>query len=261
MKRLETWLRGQSPVAVAVSGGVDSLTLATLAGRVLGGQATMFHARSVAVPADATQRVADLGAAEGWRLKFVEADEFSDPDYRRNPVDRCFYCKNRLFTAIRRHTESLIVTGNNVDDLGDYRPGLRAAEHHAVRHPYIEVGIGKEELRHIARWLGLGPIAELPAGPCLSSRIETGIRVEPALLALVQEAERLIAQAVAARTIRCRVRAAGLVVELDPEGLAALGARQGQLALALGALFADAGQALPVSFAPYQTGSAFVGAR
>lgn len=262
MTRVEALLRGMGQVAVAVSGGVDSLTLATLAGRVLGDGAEMFHATSAAVPPEATRRAQELGVAEGWRLHLISAGEFSDPDYLRNPVDRCLHCKSNLFAAMRRQTKVLIVTGTNLDDLGEYRPGLRAAESYAARHPFVESNIGKDDVRRIARSLGLGPVAELPAGPCLSSRIETGIPVEPALLDLVHAAERLIAESVMARTIRCRVRATGVVIELDPDGLAVLGERQAGLARAVGELFAAAGWALlPVSFATYRTGSAFVGVR
>jgi uncharacterized protein len=111
----------------------------------------------------------------------------------------------------------------------------------------------------MARALGLGSVAELPAAPCLASRIETGIGIDAAMLAPVHASERLVGAAVAARTVRCRVRASGVVLELDAATLAGLGAqRRAELAEEVGAIFAGAGYARTVSFAPYRNGSAFL---
>src|SRR6185436_2376939 len=105
-----------------------------------------------------------------------------------------------------------VVAGTNLDDLAEYRPGLDAAKNHGVRHPFVEVGIDKATVRAIARHLGLGTIAELPAAPCLSSRIETGIAIDPDMLKLVHAAELLVSKSLAPRTVRCRVRAKGVVI-------------------------------------------------
>src|SRR5579875_3499378 len=115
---LASVLRNCAPIAVAVSGGVDSLTLATLAHRELGERAAMYHAVSPAVPAEATARTKALAAAEGWALHVIEAGEFADPDYRRNPASRCFFCKTNLYAAITTRTDRRIVSGTNLDDLG-----------------------------------------------------------------------------------------------------------------------------------------------
>ena len=246
-------------VAVAVSGGVDSLTLAAVVHRVMGPRATMHHATSPAVPAEATARTRALAAAEGWTLDVFNAGEFDDPDYRANPVNRCFYCKTSLYGAVARRTAHQILSGTNLDDLGEYRPGLEAARRHGVRHPFVEAGIDKAAVRALAARLGLGAVADLPAAPCLSSRVETGIRIEAPVLAMIHAAETLIARRLSPSTVRCRVRAAGLVVELDPASLAALDAGTAErLRAELAALGRDAGLASPVSFAPYRNGSAFV---
>jgi uncharacterized protein len=246
-------------IGVALSGGVDSLTLAAVAYAALGSRATMYHAQSPAVPLDATARVEAMAAARGWRLEVFDAGEFGRSEYLANPVDRCFYCKTSLYGSIRARTAAQLVSGTNLDDLGEYRPGLRAASEHAVRHPYVEVGVGKEMVRAIARVLGLGSVAELPAAPCLASRIETGIGIDAATLALVHASERLVGAAVAARTVRCRVRAAGVVLELDAATLDAIEPkRRAELAGEVGGIFAGAGRARPVDFAPYRNGSAFV---
>jgi pyridinium-3,5-biscarboxylic acid mononucleotide sulfurtransferase len=246
-------------IAVAVSGGVDSLTLAAAAHALLGSRASMYHARSPAVPFDATARVEAMAAARGWRLNVFDAGEFARAEYLANPVDRCFHCKTSLYGAMRARSAAQLVSGTNLDDLGEYRPGLRAAGEHGVRHPYVEIGAGKETVRAMARALGLGSVAELPAAPCLASRIETGIAIDAAMLSLVHASERVVGAAVAARAVRCRVRAAGVVLELDAatrDGVEPQ--RRAELAGEVGGLFARAGLARTVSFAPYRNGSAFL---
>ena len=246
-------------VGVAVSGGVDSLTLAAVAHAVLGNKAAMYHAKSPAVPSEATARVEALAAAHGWHLEVFDAGEFARAAYLANPIDRCFHCKASLYGSIASRSAAQLLSGTNLDDLGEYRPGLRAASEHAVRHPYVEVGADKRTVRAIARALGLGDIAELPAAPCLASRIETGIGIDAAMLALVHASERLVGAAVAARTVRCRVRATGVVLELDAATLDDIEPRRrAELAQEVGGIFADAGFARTVSFAPYRNGSAFL---
>lgn len=261
-QHLESVLAGLGPVAVAVSGGVDSLTLATLAHRLAPSATLVVHAVSPAVPEEATARVRAEGAREGWTLRVIEAGEFADPAYRANPVNRCFFCKTNLYGAVRRVTDRQILSGANRDDLGEYRPGLDAAREHGVRHPYVEAGFDKASVRALARDLGLGAVAELPAAPCLSSRVETGIAIEPETLTFIHAVERLVGGALATdgagRAVRCRVRAEGVVVELDPASLAALDA-EGRETLGAGIRdMAPARLAGPVRFAPYRVGSAFL---
>jgi uncharacterized protein len=259
LAKLESILRDIGPVAVAVSGGVDSLTLATILHRFLRGGVEMFHAVSPAVPHEATARVRTLAAREGWKLSVVDAGEFGDSNYRSNPVNRCFYCKTNLYGALVPRTAAQIVAGTNLDDLGEYRPGLDAARNHGVRHPFVEAGIDKNTVRAIARHLDLADVADLPSAPCLSSRIETGIAIDPDMLRLVHAAELLVSKSLAPRTVRCRVRAKGVVIELDEQNLAALdGNAREALRDNVGTLFRDGGFEYPVSLAPYRTGSAFL---
>ncbi len=259
LRRLASRLREHGRLAIAVSGGVDSLTLAAAAHRTPGVTAEMFHAVSPAVPAAATARVRRLAAREGWHLRLLDAGEMRDPRYVGNPVDRCYFCKGLLYRAIAGLSPWRPASGANLDDLDDYRPGLKAAAEHGVAHPFIEAGLDKAAVRAVARHLGLGAIAELPASPCLSSRVETGLPIDPALLAAIDRAETVLRAVVPAATVRCRVRARGIEVEVDRAVLARWSPRdrdeiRRRVAAALGPA-AAAG----VSLAPYRRGSAFVG--
>lgn len=247
------------PIAVAVSGGIDSLTLSTVAHRHIADRVVMFHAVSPAVPGDATARVERLAAAHGWRLMVIEAGEFDDADYMANPVNRCFFCKTNLYGAIAEHTDAQIVSGANLDDLGEYRPGLDAARDEGVRHPFLEAKIDKAAVRGLARVIGLGDLAELPAAPCLSSRVETGIPIRADMLKAIHAVERRLAQRFPQGVIRCRVRDAGVVVELDPVTLAALEPAHAAETRAMAAeLFGERIAAGGLAFAPYVNGSAFL---
>lgn len=263
---LESVLCEAGTIAVAVSGGVDSMTLAALSHRVLGADgALMVHAVSPAVPAEATERVRAQARRDGWTLRVIDAGEFADPRYRANPVNRCFFCKTNLYGAVATVTDRQIVSGANTSDLGEYRPGLDAARNHDVRHPYVEAGFDKAAVRALARDLGLGEeIAELPAAPCLSSRVETGIPIAPETLHFIHAVERLVGSSLGAeagrgRAVRCRVRGSGIVVELDSSSFQALDeAQRGVLAARIVERAPQALAGDAVSFAPYRTGSAFL---
>ena len=247
------------PLAVAVSGGVDSMTLAHAAHRRLNGKAVMYHALSPAVPPEASARVKQQATREGWRLELIDAGEYYDPDYLKNPVNRCFFCKNNLYGRIAGLTDIPIVSGTNLDDLGDYRPGLQAAEFYKVRHPYIEAAIDKSTLRAIARVFGLDDIAELPAAPCLSSRIETGIPITAADLNFVHQVEQMLETTLQPETVRCRVRRNGVEIQLDPKSLARLAATAGaELRQRINQVCRERGYDDDPTLAVYHRGSAFL---
>jgi pyridinium-3,5-biscarboxylic acid mononucleotide sulfurtransferase len=259
MPELAAVLQRLENVAVAVSGGVDSMTLAVVAHQSRGVRAEMFHAVSAAVPPEATERVHRWAAQEGWNLRIIDAQEFADPDYLRNPVTRCFHCKSNLYGTIAGMTGAHIVSGTNTDDLSDYRPGLTAASTRNVQHPYVEAGIDKAGVRRIARALGLDDLAELASAPCLSSRIETGLAIAPSVLRLVNDVERHLTDTIAPKAVRCRVRAGRVVVELDEATLHQLGAVDRQRILTeVANRWQRGGHPRHVELAAYQRGSAFL---
>jgi len=258
---LEHALEDMGRVAVAVSGGVDSMTLAVVAHRTLADASTVVHAVSAAVPAAATGRVERYARREGWRLRRIDAGELLDARYVANPVNRCYFCKTNLYSTIAplAGDGATIVSGTNTDDLGDFRPGLMAADEHGVRHPYVECDIDKPAVRAIAARLGLHDLAELPAAPCLSSRVETGIGIDPAVLKAIDACERLVRDATGADTVRCRVRRDAVVVELDDAALFALDtAQRTELAGEVQARMITAGVSRAPRFEPYRMGSAFL---
>lgn len=256
--RLAAVLRSIGPLAVAVSGGVDSMTLAHAAHDYVGEQAEMIHAISPAVPGAATERVRRHAGKCGWRLREINAGEFSDPRYRANPANRCFFCKTNLYGTMAGLTEAVLVSGTNLDDLGDWRPGLRAASNHGVRHPFVEAEIDKNGIRAMARWRGLNDLAELPAAPCLSSRVETGLRVEPEALTAIDLAETALRRRLNTRTVRCRVVAHGIRVELDRECLNSLAPADVEAVQRMAAdCFGMTGTST-IAVAVYRRGSAFL---
>ena len=137
-------------LAIAVSGGVDSMTLAHVAHGRSRSRPTMVHAFGPAVPASARERVERHAARHGWDLRVLDAGEYDDERYRANPANRCYYCKSNLYDRIREDHDGPIASGTNLDDLDDYRPGLAAARERGVVHPYVEAGLDKSAVYSIA---------------------------------------------------------------------------------------------------------------
>jgi len=215
LARLVATLDRHDRIAVAVSGGVDSMTLAHAAWRFSRARMTAYHATGPAVPAAAGARVAAHAARHGWPLVLLDAGEQADERYRANPVDRCYFCKSNLYARIREATSCPIASGTNRDDLDDFRPGLRAAAERDVVHPYVEAAIDKAGVYALAASLGLDDLARLPAQPCLASRVETGIAIAPEDLAFIDAVEtRLATHLGREAVVRCRVTHAGIVIEL-----------------------------------------------
>lgn len=223
MDRLQDVLGRYPARVVACSGGIDSLVLATLAHRASPSSTVVAHTVTPAVPGSGTARVVAFAEREGWNLKLVRSNEFDDERYLANPTDRCYFCKTNLYDAIDQVRtadivveDAAILSGANTDDLGEYRPGLIAADEHAVHHPYIEADWNKQAIRSAARSLGL-PEADLPASPCLASRLYTGTRVTAARLQAIEAGEALITELTGVDVVRCRIREADVSVEVSDD--------------------------------------------
>jgi uncharacterized protein len=182
-------------VLVAFSGGVDSSFLLRVAIDELAGGVVALTTRSPTAADD--DLVLALALAEEWRVRHlvIDANELEIPGYAANPTNRCYFCKDRLYDICRDEAGRLgiehIADGVNLDDLGDYRPGLRAAEERGVRHPLAEAGLTKEEIRHLSRTLEL-PTWDKPSSPCLSSRFPYGTPITLDGLRRVGSAERVL---------------------------------------------------------------------
>lgn len=251
---LKSALSAPETLTVALSGGIDSLTLSAAAALVRGeSRVILCHAVSPAVPQAATERVSAFAKERGLRLRVVDAGEFADPQYRANPVNRCYFCKSNLYRTLSRMGDR-VAAGTNMDDLTDYRPGLHAAQEHGVLHPFIDARMAKDDVRLLARSLGLGDLAELPAAPCLASRVETGLRVEPQDLREIDRAEAALRAELGNVTLRCRRMRTGWIIELEATILGAMdqAARDRLICLA------DLSGGQEVVLRPYRRGSAFV---
>jgi uncharacterized protein len=190
--RLLELLRGLDGCAVAFSGGIDSTVVAKAAQLALGDRAVAVTADSPSVARSELDDARRLAALIGIRHEVIRTEEFSNPDYLRNDGSRCFYCKDELYSRIEgllpRLGVRVVVSGANLDDQGDYRPGLKAAADHGVRHPLQEAGFTKADVRELARHWGL-PTWDKPASPCLSSRLAPGVAVSRERTERIEQAE------------------------------------------------------------------------
>ncbi|MDB5391631.1 MAG: hypothetical protein JWM11_7277, partial [Planctomycetaceae bacterium] len=200
-------LRSFDRVAVAFSAGVDSTVVAQAAFFACGAKAVAVTAVSPSLATGEVEEARQLASQIGIRHVVVRTDEFSNPDYLRNAGDRCYHCKTELYSQMEGLADRLgvdvIVNGANLDDQGDYRPGMQAAKEHSIRSPLIEAGFTKADVRELAQEWAL-PVWDKPASPCLSSRIAYGLEVTPERVRRVDLAEQFLKALLNLRELRVR---------------------------------------------------------
>jgi len=195
LDRLLELLRGYGSCAVAFSGGLDSAVLAKAAALALGDRAVAVTGISQSLAAGELDEARAVARQIGIRHEVIQTGELAIPEYQRNEADRCYHCKNELFTRVeelaRRFDGAVVADGSNRDDHGEHRPGIRAARDRKVRSPLAECDLTKDELRTLAAHWQI-PIWNKPATPCLSSRIAYGEQVTPERLQMIDRGERFL---------------------------------------------------------------------
>ena len=218
-------IRSFDSCAVAFSAGVDSTVVAKAAQLALGDRAVAVTGDSASLAKGELEEARRLAKLIGIRHLVIPTNEFSNRQYTENSPDRCYHCKSELYDQLDQLAPDLgvrfVLSGANADDLGDYRPGMRAAKEHRVRSPLVECGIGKQEVRALAADWEL-PVWDKPAAPCLSSRVAYGEKVTPERLAMVDRAEQFLRRQ-GIRTVRVRYHKGDLArLEVPTEELARL---------------------------------------
>ena len=224
MDALKSILAGMESVIVAYSGGTDSAFLAATAHEVLGDGALAVTAKSPSLAPSELSEAVELAQRLGIHHRIIETHEVEREDYAANNPNRCFFCKDELYTYLSGYAESegynSIVNGTNTDDLGDFRPGLNAAKQYGVRSPMVEAALSKPEIRELSKDMDL-PTWDKPAQACLSSRIPYGSMVTVEALTRIAQAEEYLHD-IGIRQLRVRHHDTVARIEVEPQDFVTL---------------------------------------
>jgi uncharacterized protein len=224
LENLREIFRPIQSVMVAFSGGVDSTFVLKVAQDTIGERVLALTTTSPTMPDDDRLSALEMAGLIGARHLVIDSNELEIPGYARNPIDRCYLCKHNLFTVCEAKARELqideIVDGLNLDDLHDYRPGIKAASEKRVRHPLVEAEMSKADIRELSRAMGL-PTWDRPASPCLSSRFPYGTQITLEGLRRVEQGERLL-HAMGFRVARVRYHGEIARLEVEADEIARL---------------------------------------
>ena len=217
---LENWFEGKNKVMIALSGGVDSALVAYAAYQKLGDSAIAVTADYKTLSAEELQTAKQICSEIGIKQLLLDYDELENPEFTKNDSNRCFHCRlelgDHLIDLAKKHNVKIIVDGTNLDDLGDYRPGIEALKQNDIKSPLVETNFSKSEIRDVAKSVGLS-VFDKPSNSCLASRIPWGQRVTAERLTRIELGETIVKQLTNVTQVRVRDYDGSAKIEVDKD--------------------------------------------
>jgi pyridinium-3,5-biscarboxylic acid mononucleotide sulfurtransferase len=222
LDELENWFENKNKVMIALSGGVDSALVAYAAYQKLGDSAIAVTADYKTLSEEELQTAKQICSEIGIRQLLLDYDELENPEFTKNDSNRCFHCRlelgDHLIELATKHDVEIIVDGTNLDDLGDYRPGIEALKQNGIRSPLVETNFSKSQIRDVAKSVGLS-VYDKPSNSCLASRIPWGQRVTAERLTRIEFGETIVKQLTKVKQVRVRDFNGSAKIEVDKEML------------------------------------------